>query len=100
MLDSVDRIRAWTRPALSDLRRVRTDALRRLTQETWGRYRRAVCAELMRRLEVGDEFGIRGHVSRYRVTRKGRSVLDGMCRDGLCTATIRNVHAEEIAWAE
>ena len=100
MMDSIDRISAWTRPALSELRRVRTADLKRLHSETWGRYRAAVCAELMRRLEVGDEFGVRGHVSRYTVTRKGRSVLDGMCRDGLCTATIKGVHADEIAWAE
>ncbi len=100
MLDSFLKDDAWTRPAVSRLRDVRTVDLKRLSRETWGRYRLAVTSELMRRIEVGDEFGIRGHVSRYRVTRKGRSVIDGVCRDGLCTATIKGVHAEEIAWAE
>ena len=98
MMDSIDRIRAWTRPALSDLWRVRTSDLKRLHSESSGSYRAAVCRELMKRSETGDTFVLRGQS--WKVERKSRSGVCGVRKDGICTLRVVNVKACEIAsWA-
>ena len=98
MLDSVDRIGAWTRPAVSDLCRVRTVDLKRLHSEARGRYRDAVSRELMRRSEAGDVFTLRGQA--WRVERKSARGVSGVRDDGVCTLRVENVCAHDVSsWA-
>ena len=98
MLESMERLSAWTRPLVSDLCRVRTADLKRLHGESRGKYREAVSRELMRRSETGDVFSFMG--AAWTVERKTRMGVSGVRKDGICTLRVENVGACEIAsWA-
>lgn len=98
MMDSMDKVSSWTRPALSELWRVRTADLKRLHRDERGRYREAVSRELMRRSETGDVFTLKG--LEWTVERKCRGGVCGVRSDGVCTLRVMDVKAREVvSWA-